>query len=946
MFRRDLALITVTAAVLAVGITTSGALWRWDRTIYDWLMSTDGEPPPADVLIVAVDEQSLAALGRWPWPRRLHADAVDRLTTAGARAVALAIMFSEPDTESGSDTALVRAIKDNGRIVMPVMMEAVRAGGQLKETLPLPEIAAAAVALGHVDMEVDPDGLVRSTYLRAGLGEPYWPSLAGALLGVAEYSGPDSPVAQNSAARLGLSPYSWLREEQVFISFLGPPGHFPRVPFVDLLEGRVPADLIRDRVVFVGVTAAGLGGQMATPVSGGATQMPAVEVLANVYQGLRTDSHVKPLALTAQGVLAALLVVIPALLYLKAPSHSTIPLGIVTTGVPVAVSAVLMYGAGIWWPPLGAVLGGGLVFAGWNWRRLELTRREVHDGRQRAEATLRSIGDGVVTTDLAQRIDYMNPVAESLTGWKATEAAGRDLNDVVRLVNKDDTDVPQPVQLVMPPSQAASTKNPITLLSRDGEASGVQASVAPIRDTRGSPYGIVVALHDVTDAQRLEREMAHQASHDGLTDLPNWSLLMDRLTTALARAQRAGSMIALLFLDLDRFKTVNDAYGHGFGDNLLRQVATRLRESRRAQDTVARLGGDEFVVVLEDLHDSDGVSSIARKYLDVVSKPYLIEEKEIFVTTSLGVSMFPKDGGAPDALLKAADAAMYRAKDSGRNAVQFFSEEINQRILHRIDLEHRLRRALGDSVLELHYQPLVDLLSDRITGVEALLRWNDALVGPVSPTEFISVAEESGLIVPLGEWVLEAACRQVRAWDECGAGGLRVSVNVSPRQLLQQEICSVVGRVLDSTEVDPARLELEITESVVMQDVDSYERVLRGIRDLGVSIAIDDFGTGYSSLSYLKRFPVNRVKIDQSFVRDIGTNGEGVAISRAIIAMARGLELGVVAEGIENQAQVDFLRARQCEEGQGFFLCPPQPSDVITKRLLAGHGRLIPDHDS
>ncbi|MGH8728023.1 MAG: sensor domain-containing protein [Burkholderiales bacterium] len=448
-----------------------------------------------------------------------------------------------------------------------------------------------------------------------------------------------------------------------------------------------------------------------------------------------------------------------------------------------------------------------------------------------------------------------------------------------------------------------------------------------------SVSGIVVNLRDVTERRLTEQRATYLAQHDSLTGLPNRNLLHDRIHRALIAASRAQTRVGILFIDLDRFKTINDSLGHQMGDRLLQAVAQRLLACVREGDTVARQGGDEFVVVLPGITDAEDAARVAEKILDALPQSFLIEQQEFHVTPSIGICLFPDDGSDVETLKRHADTAMYQAKESGRNKYRFFTGRMNEAAQERMLLENNLRRAVRQKEFTLFYQSQIDLSSGDIVGVEALVRWQHPEKGMVAPAEFIPIAEDTGLIVSLGEWVLNEACREAKGWQTAGLPAVKVTVNLSARQFREKDLLESVRAALDSAELDPSFLELELTESVVMEDADVTVTTLEALNALGVQLAIDDFGTGYSSLSYLKRFPIHKLKIDQSFVRDVTNDPNDAAIASAIIALARSLKVKVSAEGVENEEQLAFLREHGCEEGQGFLFAKPVPGYEFTQLL-------------
>ena len=450
--------------------------------------------------------------------------------------------------------------------------------------------------------------------------------------------------------------------------------------------------------------------------------------------------------------------------------------------------------------------------------------------------------------------------------------------------------------------------------------------------------GMVVCLleEERRAAVRASVQIEHLAYYDGLTALPNRELFIDRLSLALVQAHRDGKKLAVLFLDLDRFKQINDSLGHSVGDELLRAMGRRVHEAVREGDTLARLGGDEFTLLLPGVHNAAAAARIAQKLLEAVRRPFELQGRELYVTTSIGISLYPEDGVDAESLIRSADIAMYRAKEQGRDRFQLYAPAMNAQAVERMGLEHGLRKALAQDQLVIHYQPIIEVATGRIHGTEALLRWRHPDLGLVPPDDFIELAEMTGLITPMGPWILEEACGRTRAWQRGTRFYFSVAVNLSARQFLERDLVSQVERALRNTGLEARFLELEITESVAMHSAETTLRMLTELKSLGVRISIDDFGTGYSSLAYLKRFPIDTLKIDQSFVSDIGTNADDSAIASAVIAMAHGLGLRVVAEGVEREEQLDFLRRQRCDHYQGFLFSRPLAAEEFGALLRDG----------
>ena len=459
---------------------------------------------------------------------------------------------------------------------------------------------------------------------------------------------------------------------------------------------------------------------------------------------------------------------------------------------------------------------------------------------------------------------------------------------------------------------------------KDGSQFWNELHISPVKDASGAiTTHFVSVINDVSERVNYQKELEYQATHDSLTGLANRNLLNDRITQAIAWAKRQELHVGLMLLDLDHFKLINDASGHGAGDEMLKQVALRLNQCVRDTDTVARLGGDEFVIVLTDLQEYGDVDVIAEKILDSLSRPIEINGHDVFVTASIGISVYPRDGDHGEILLRYADIAMYRVKEHGRNSVRQFVPEMGLTAISRLNMESAMRRGLERGEFVLYYQPKMDLVTQQVIGAEALVRWRHPQIGLVHPIEFIPLAEETGLILPLGEWVLAQACRQQVLWKDRHPADLSIAINMSSRQFRQDDLAERVAKIIQETGADPRRLTLELTESMVMQDVSSTLIALRSLKSLGLSISLDDFGTGYSSLSYLRRFPIDELKIDKSFINDIHTNPDDAAIASAIIAMGLSLGLSVVAEGVETIEQITSLKEMRCSQVQGYYFAKP-----------------------
>jgi diguanylate cyclase (GGDEF)-like protein/PAS domain S-box-containing protein len=561
------------------------------------------------------------------------------------------------------------------------------------------------------------------------------------------------------------------------------------------------------------------------------------------------------------------------------------------------------------------------------------------EGRYRA--LLEAAPDAMVVVNEPGEIVLLNRQAERQFGYLRDELLGQKVKTIIpqgfaeRLI----TDASRTLTEAL--AQQIGTGIELVGRRKDGSEFPIELMLSPLESLEG--ILVTAAIRDISARKKavsavraMAQQMSYSAEHDFLTGLPNRMLLTDRVGQAIALAQRHGKRIAVLFLDLDGFKHVNDSLGHPIGDKLLQSVAKRLVECVRGSDTVSRQGGDEFVVLLSELERSEDAAVMARRMLQAVAAVHSVGQHELRVTISIGVSVYPEDGQDAETLVKNADTAMYQAKEKGRQSYQFFKPAMNVRAMERQFIEESLGRALEREELALHYQPKVDLTTGAITGAEALLRWTHPPRGSVSPAHFVPVAEDCGLILPIGAWVLRRACEQARAWVDAGLPVTTMAVNVSAMQFREESFLDGVFATLSETGLDPKSLELELTESVLMKNAESAASVLQTLRERGTTVAIDDFGTGYSSLSYLRKFPVDALKIDQSFVRQIGTAGHDTAIVTAVIAMAKSLNLRIIAEGVETLEQLTFLQAHQCDEAQGYYFSRPVPAQQFASLLRTG----------
>jgi diguanylate cyclase (GGDEF)-like protein/PAS domain S-box-containing protein len=558
-------------------------------------------------------------------------------------------------------------------------------------------------------------------------------------------------------------------------------------------------------------------------------------------------------------------------------------------------------------------------------------RKRAEEQLKLQSAALEAAANAIVITDYEGKIVWVNRAFTTMTGYGKEEVLSKNL----RLLKSGDQPESYYANLWSTISSGKVWQGEIVNRRKDGTTYTEEMTITPVSRDVGNPADryFIAIKQDITKRKRAEERVQYLAYYDALTGLPNRTLLQDRLAKALAGARRRKDKAAILFLDLDRFKDINDSLGHSVADLLLQEVAERLKTWAREQDTVARVGGDEFLIVLTGVKDVADAAVATERIVNLMTAEFVVQGHSLSIGCSVGISIFPEHGADGETLIKNADAAMYSAKENGRNRFQFFTEDMNAQVVERLTLENSLRLALDKKELFLVYQPQMDIATGRITGLEALLRWQHPDLGLVPPDKFIRIAENSGLIVPIGEWVVRTACRQARKWQDEGLPAVSVAVNVSAVQFRQEGFCELIRRALHETGLAPQYLELELTESLLLANADLMLSVVQELKAMGVTLAIDDFGTGYSSFSYLRQFRVSKLKIDRVFIRDVAVNPDDAAIASAIISMAKSLHLKVIAEGVEDEAQMSFLRAHQCDEIQGYYFSKPLAVDKVADKL-------------
>ena len=566
----------------------------------------------------------------------------------------------------------------------------------------------------------------------------------------------------------------------------------------------------------------------------------------------------------------------------------------------------------------------------------------LYTEKERAQVTLNSIGDAVLCTDIVGNVTYLNSVAEKMTGWTREETFGKSLAEVFRIIDGSTREPAlDPLKLAVLENRTVGLAANCILIRRDGHECAIEDSAAPIHDRQGLVTGAVIVFHDVSMSVAMTLEMSHLAQHDMLTNLPNRVLLKDRLNQAIEIAHRNGTRLAVQFVDLDGFKYINDSLGHTMGDKLLQSVAKRLLACLRSSDTVSRQGGDEFVIILSEIAHAGDAGVKAGKILNALIAPHDIDQHSLCVTASIGVATYPDDGHSAETLIKNADLAMYESKKKGRNNYEFFEKGMNARAVERQSIEADLRYALERKEFLMHYQLKMDLKTGHITGAEALIRWQHPDRGLIDPLQFIAIAEDCGLMVPIGRWVLRESCRQAKEWHDAGLPRVGLAVNVSAVEFRSHDFLEGVRTILEETCLEARYLELELTESVLMQHAEFAAPALQKLKAMGVRLAIDDFGTGYSSLSYLRQFPIDTLKVDKSFVQGISGDADGATLLSAVISMGKSLRHHVIAEGLETAEQLAFLQDHNCDEAQGYYFSRPLSGPDFSKLLTQGASSAI-----
>ncbi len=897
--------LAVLLVVLSIFLNQSKVLQQWDNLIYDFESSLIEIPVDDNIVIVAIDDKSLQKLGRWPWSRAVHARFLDQLTKTDVTAIGFDILFMEPDPlKPNDDKQLLEAIKRNGRVVLPVLTNIEE--NSIVNTKTLEHIMDAAI-LSHVNMIFDDQGVIRQFDLNIMLNNgDTLPSMALALYRKTE--------GDSKAFKLE-------KKNRIFVAFSNPPGQFQVVSYADVLLDVKVRQSLKGKVVLVGVTASGLGASLATPGARESRLMSGVEFHANALNALYTEAVIVPLKRPGYWLISLLLIVIPVLTYRLCKLGMTLVLALGFLVLTCISSFLLLSIFQLWFAPLSTLLCLMLSYPLWSLRKLKQLNLSLFKEHENASAILKAIEESIVVTNKQGEIEYMNPAAEKMFACTLSDVKLSPFSELYEIIEQDEQTFVGSNTLAKDDKE---TNVEVQLIkNRYDEEYAVRFSSQLVYAESGLLDGTVYALSDLTEINDVSRQNAFTAAHDVLTGLPNRSLLQGLMEQAIKNATRESMGFAVLFIDLDGFKKINDAMGHTSGDLLLQEVANRLSNWARDSDTISRWGGDEFIIMLDKMGSSSDVSYVVEKIKYSLSQPYTLNNQEVFVTPSIGISLFPDDGKDVNILLEKADAAMYNVKESGRNNFCFYSQSLETEAKERLLLESELRQALKNDEFEVYFQPQVSLVSGRISGVEALIRWKHSKKGMLNPDQFISLAEESGLIVPMGQWIVKAVCRQLKIWKDKEVPLIKIAINISARQFSQKDLVSMIIEEIEFHDIDGNLLQLEITESMIIQDINLVVEVMDELKAVGVSIAIDDFGTGYSSFEYLKKLPIDKLKIDKSFIANVTNNLDDASIVQAVVAMAHNMNMEVIAEGVETEEQVKFLLKNKCDCAQGYLFSKP-----------------------
>lgn len=928
-------------------LSISGWLQRLDWLVYDEIISRQSFQPDSDIVIVAIDEESLRAIGKWPWSRELHAELIDRLSQIGSNVVALDLLLSEPDVDHPeADKRLKTAIYTHGNVVLPVAPAQNASGDRFSLIQPLASLQRRAT-LGHVDVELDRDGVARRTFLYAGIDIPIFPALG--LVLADKGSLPNRmrllsrmPEADKTIVNTG---NSWVRSREIMVPFAGPPGTYPRISYTRLLNDDDLLDDLRGKIIIVGMTATGLQQGFLTPVSlTRHNYMSGVEWHASVADMLRNGRSIYP-APEMVAIAVAVLWVLAVLLVVNiVPGRFKSLVLLVSLAAGIGLVTMLLGVFHVWLPPGAALIGTLAVYPLQSWQRInEFIQSQFITGSC-LQAVFDSVQEGVITVDAKGNILYLNQESERILGARSEQLIGKPLEQLIgvcMIPDKQDSDVNG--------SESADTRpdsriQHCVLTLPSGDRRTIRVMHRALYDRWRIPAGAVVTISDISDTLEMKQQIARQANYDVLTMLPSRNFLLSRFSALAVSAQQHGAALIVCLVSVDNFSKINDALGYHSGDALLKMIADRLLKLVCSEDLIARWSGDEFMLVVDRPVREGQELQFARKVQETINRRFEINGQEVFISASIGIRISSRTdqvGEESEIFLDEAVSAMRRVKRQGGNGFQFYaSGQMNVWTREQLEFEKDFRLAIEnqDKALHVLFQPIVDVQKKRVVHNEVLVRWAHPTRGLLSPGDFIPLAERVGLIGQLGDLVLWISCRTAADLAKIGQV-VDISVNVASRQLLHPDFLQKVAGVLERTGLPAERLMLEITESAVISDLPRAAEALVRLKALGVAIALDDFGTGYSSLSLLRELPLDILKIDKSFIQSIEQDHGGekfdFAIARVIIALGDNLGLGVIAEGVETKRHMEFLRKHHCYLQQGYYFSRP----LSTTQLMQFMGK-------
>lgn len=914
--------------LLAALFSLTNLLQPIDRLIYDSIIRHTGTLPPEDIVIVSIDQKSLDKLGRWPWRRIQHARLLEQLTTAKPKTVAFDVIFAEPDNmHPQDDTALAAAMRENGKVVLPVLLEAGSAGLSLRETGPLSIIADASVALGHVDAEIDADGLVRSVFLKAGLNKPHLPALALAMARTANADIPHPLPGERASSPSTPGQAVWRRDHRILIPFSGPAGHIRQVSYVDVLAGKISPQVFANRYVLVGVTATGLGDHIPTPVSALSRPLPGVEFNAHILNSLLRNSAI--VEINAINQLMGNLGVALGLTFLFYKLRHRFLLGTLFAGFLVITtgSIILISEFSNWYPPATLLIILFSGFALFNWGHLNRAVRKLFMAQLDSQATVNTAQEGIIKTTDEGVILEINNSAEKLLGVESTEAKGRYFSEIMKLKEDDKSPRLQVEDIFSEHFQNLGKR--LMLSNWHGENVPVRLNYTVVPVPKGEPKRNILIFSDLRREEQLESKIESQLRHNPLTGLPNHSFFHTRLEEKIKQAQLANTQLAVLQVNLDEFRQINQTFGNQQGDEVIKTIAKRLNSLSGYYTTLAHPGADEFLIVVEGILVQRLVSRLIKQLRTSIAEPIEVTGSKMSLSACMGISLFPDDNVRADLLIRQADIAVQRAKELGANNVAFFSQGMQLQMDRKIEIQQLIQESIISNKIVTLYQPIVRAKDGQIVATEVLMRILDHDGNYVSPVEFIPMAEKSGLIVDLGRIQMQQACSHIMFWRQMDIPVVRLSLNLSPRQLLSGKLVTEVKEIVSSTNFPATEIEFEITENLLLEQEDHIFNLFEEFQQLGVTFALDDFGTGYNSMLYLRSGHFDRLKIDMSFVRDLGKKQGANIITASIIDMAHNLGMKVIAEGVETAEQKEILYRQGCDELQGFYFSKPLEVDAF-----------------